>query len=140
MQLMIIWLIFFVTSFKAIQIVPERDHWIATASLSTGEVCVYVSSFTGRLNASTEVQLARIYNSLVENGTLMVTVVSVQQQPCLWTICHHLCPQCSLKRFLQQAILSPRGHETIIQGSASRNRNCSHSFHHRKGNKFRGTK
>ena len=60
--------------------VPEREHWIATACSSTGKVCVYDSSFTGRLTHSTEEQLVRFYKPLAKNGALMVTMVPVQQQ------------------------------------------------------------
>ncbi len=73
----------YVTQFilTAVQIlhVEERQHWVAT-SYDSGEVRLYDSSSTGKLTPSLERQLVQVYRPAVREGSLMVTVVPVQQQ------------------------------------------------------------
>ena len=68
-------------TFAAVQIffVPERAHWVATSYLH-GEVLLYDSLFNGKLSASLEEQIVRVYRPAVADGGLLVTAVPVQQQ------------------------------------------------------------
>lgn len=57
----------------------ERQHWITTA-LMHGKVCVFDSCFNGQLTASAELQIVQMYRPLIEENTLLVTVMPIQQQ------------------------------------------------------------
>ena len=53
--------------------VVERDHWVA--SYSGGVVNLYDSVYTECLTPSLEKQMAEIYNPVVKDGMLAVTMV-----------------------------------------------------------------
>lgn len=59
--------------------VEESHHWITTA-LINGDVCIFDSSFDGRLTASVEMQIAQMYKPLISKHGLLVTVMPIQQQ------------------------------------------------------------
>ncbi len=59
--------------------VVERHHWVTTA-LIDGDVHLYDSSFQGQLTASVELQIAQMYQPLIAQHGLLLTVVPMQQQ------------------------------------------------------------
>ena len=57
----------------------ERNHWIAT-HYQNGKVKVYDSCFYGSLSPSIHEMLVHLYQSAVQDGNLVVTVMPIVQQ------------------------------------------------------------
>ena len=71
--------LFLINTAVQILYIPERQHWVTT-SYHNGEVRLYDSKFSGQLTASLEEQIVRIYKPAVQNDSLMLTAIPVQQQ------------------------------------------------------------
>ncbi len=70
-----------IVTHSALQIffVSERHHWITTA-LINGDVHLFDSSYEGQLTPSAELQIVQMYQPLIDQHGLVMTVVPIQQQ------------------------------------------------------------
>ena len=58
---------------------PEQQHWLATTYIDS-KVRLYDSSFNDWLSQSIEYQICQMYTDAAKEGSILVTVVPVQQQ------------------------------------------------------------